>query len=301
MPLKDYIPFMGEDKPFYGYGEQAVKTFSDPKNIVAILGTAGATGLLGGYLSSKTPGPLRETPQQRRKRVLKNALLAAGAGGTAMGAGLYGYNTLFNQPAPSQGLIGAAWGNTFGQLGGRSKAYLAGAGIGGAVNNYRAMKADSAAHLANLAQTQKVKPDQLRALVSAESDPTIRSKVVNNLAEKLTGEGMAEKAKGLPVRGAGAQQIEGLLYDAGLNSNLSTKERLGRTFGRYVHVHPDVGVASGFGGKMRQVGSVLKNKTSPISLAPRGRSVALGAGAGAGVIGAADILAHIAMSELNKQ
>jgi hypothetical protein len=62
---------------------QILQTLSNPDSLKPVLAAAGASGLLGGYLTSQTPQRSGETPAGRRWRIMRNALLTAGAGGGA--------------------------------------------------------------------------------------------------------------------------------------------------------------------------------------------------------------------------
>lgn len=64
----------------------------NPKVQAALL-AAGGAGAAGGYLSSRADRK-GETRGERRSRILRNALLSAGAGGLAVGAGTLGYEQL---------------------------------------------------------------------------------------------------------------------------------------------------------------------------------------------------------------
>jgi hypothetical protein len=63
-------------------------------------GIAALSGLAGGYLSSRGKTDRKETPGQRRKRIVLNALLSAGAAGTAAYAGAKGLESLM-RPLPA--------------------------------------------------------------------------------------------------------------------------------------------------------------------------------------------------------
>ena len=65
----------------------------NPTILGMLLGGAGA-GLTGGYLSSRIPQGARETKGGRRLRILRNALLAAGAGAGATGLAMSGAEQL---------------------------------------------------------------------------------------------------------------------------------------------------------------------------------------------------------------
>lgn len=62
--------------------------------VAAMLMAGGGAGLLGGYLTSQQEEEESESKMQRRGRILRNALLAAGAGAGVVGLGAAGYNRL---------------------------------------------------------------------------------------------------------------------------------------------------------------------------------------------------------------
>lgn len=64
--------------------------------LTGALATAGAGGLLGGYMSSRGRRRAGETRGQRRMRILRDALLTAGVGGAAAGLGGAAYKQLAN-------------------------------------------------------------------------------------------------------------------------------------------------------------------------------------------------------------
>lgn len=65
----------------------------DPKTLAAVLGTAGVSGAVGGYLTSQGPMRKTESPTDRRRRILRNALMTAAAGGGAAALGATSYNS----------------------------------------------------------------------------------------------------------------------------------------------------------------------------------------------------------------
>lgn len=67
--------------------------------IAAMLLAGGGSGLLGGYLTSRQPEEEGESKMQRRGRILRNALLAGGAGAGAVGLGAAGLKSL-SEAAP---------------------------------------------------------------------------------------------------------------------------------------------------------------------------------------------------------
>ena len=74
-------------------GNSARDLLKDPTVLAMLLGGTGA-GIAGGYLSSRAKGTEGEDKSKRRKRILGNALLAAGAGAGAAGLGTSAYRSL---------------------------------------------------------------------------------------------------------------------------------------------------------------------------------------------------------------
>lgn len=64
--------------------------------IAAMLAAGSGAGLLGGYLTAQEPEDENESKTSRRLRILRNALLSAGAGAGVVGLGNYGLNRLSN-------------------------------------------------------------------------------------------------------------------------------------------------------------------------------------------------------------
>ena len=62
--------------------------------LAAMLLAGGGAGLLGGYLTSRQPEEEGESKASRRLRILRNALLAGGAGAGAVGLGAAGFKRL---------------------------------------------------------------------------------------------------------------------------------------------------------------------------------------------------------------
>jgi hypothetical protein len=82
----------------------------DPK-VLASLMAAGGAGALGAGLSYASKGPENETREERRKRILRNAGLAATLGGGGVAAGMYGLNQFAtalpaDDVAPGAGIAG---------------------------------------------------------------------------------------------------------------------------------------------------------------------------------------------------
>lgn len=66
----------------------------DPKMLTTLLASGAGAGLLGGYLTSQGRERRGESRGARRRRILRNALLAAGAGAGTVGLGMYGARQL---------------------------------------------------------------------------------------------------------------------------------------------------------------------------------------------------------------
>ena len=73
------------------------------KDITTPLLAAAGTGLVGGTLAARSPKRRGESQEERRKRILRDAVLSAGAGGLGTAALRYGYGSLQNAlPAGSE-------------------------------------------------------------------------------------------------------------------------------------------------------------------------------------------------------
>lgn len=79
---------------------QLLSQLGNPDVLKSVLATAGVSGLAGGFLTAQTPQRAGETPGQRRMRIVRNALLTAGAGGGAMALGRAGLHD-FASAVPS--------------------------------------------------------------------------------------------------------------------------------------------------------------------------------------------------------
>lgn len=73
---------------------KAVDYLKANPTVAAMLLAGGGAGLLGGYMSSQQKTYDAESKAERRKRILRNALLSAGAGAGAVGLGAAGLKTL---------------------------------------------------------------------------------------------------------------------------------------------------------------------------------------------------------------
>lgn len=127
----------------------------------ALAGAAG-TGALGAYASSQAH-PDGETPDVRRRRILKNALIAASLGGVAGAALPTGLKTLAQ---PYQGSSSADWNGATGAAAGAVMSHalplgVAGAGYFGAIKPLNARdKSMAIKHI--LANVREPIPDVLR-------------------------------------------------------------------------------------------------------------------------------------------
>ena len=97
-----------------------IPALTNQSSLLTMLGAAAAGGLAGGAYEAMAPGERHETPSQKRKRVLRNALLFAGGGGAAAAAGIGAYTLATdsrNKPPGDSGSlvpwlgagVGATW------------------------------------------------------------------------------------------------------------------------------------------------------------------------------------------------
>jgi hypothetical protein len=123
--------------------------------VAAMLMAGGGAGLLGGYLTSQQEEEESESKMQRRGRILRNALLAAGAGAGVVGLGAAGYNRLAEAtPADSVNPVQEKLTSPFARG-------LGGIGLGG-LGFARGMGLDDSA-TANEARSFLNPADQLKA------------------------------------------------------------------------------------------------------------------------------------------
>lgn len=209
-------------------------TFSDKTNLMALLAAAGASGLLGGYVTSKSLKRPGETPGQRRARILANALGTGAAGAGAVGAGLLGANIYNSRRKEEPGLYDKTIGKmpALMQVGGIGGG-VAGSYFGGA-KGFKSLEADKANTLARLqnAGARKGMPPisaaDIQEAFGERADPKIRNEVRSELRRRLNP--AAQSMKGL---GAQNIKIEEELARAGLSAKLSPSARskllLGKT------------------------------------------------------------------------
>lgn len=92
-------------------------------SIATMLLAGGGAGLAGGMLTGNSPERAGESSKDRRLRILRNALLTAGAGAGAAGLGMYGYDKFKNaipegMPHPAQEALTSTPARTLGAAGG---------------------------------------------------------------------------------------------------------------------------------------------------------------------------------------
>lgn len=117
-----------------GKASQAGDYLQANPTIAAMLLAGGGAGLLGGYLTSRQPEEEGESKTSRRLRILRNALLAGGAGAGAVGLGAEGFKRLSQAvpegsknpveeklTSPAFRALGAAGAGAFGFYGGHTK------------------------------------------------------------------------------------------------------------------------------------------------------------------------------------
>ena len=196
------------DHPF----EKAAGFLQDPKTLALILGASGLSGLAGGYLSSKNERARRgETSSQRRKRILRNSLYAALAGGGAAALGTYGMHRLGNVKPEVDRSVGALlkkYGLTAGLTGAGVGATLYGPGI---IN--KADQQIARTTLASLAgeMMETKDPDMLRGhvdrwLASGDVNSPKRKALITNLRSTI----LAKLPKAAPE-----EVLDNLLIRAG--------------------------------------------------------------------------------------
>lgn len=95
MPLQDLMEKLPSREQAMGSLQEIL---SNPRVASMLLAGAGG-GLVGGALSARSPRRRGETRAERRKRILRDALLTAGAGAGVVGLGQYGYDQ-FNTALP---------------------------------------------------------------------------------------------------------------------------------------------------------------------------------------------------------
>lgn len=129
--------------------------------VAAMLLAGGGAGLLGGYLTSRQREEEGESKASRRMRILRNALLAAGAGAGAVGLGAQGFKTLAEAvPVGSKNPVEEKLTSPF----------MRALGAGGA-GAYAFNRADKA-QLANKAEAAfRALPPKLQTALSGKASP----------------------------------------------------------------------------------------------------------------------------------
>lgn len=168
-------------------GSQILDQLKDPSTLNPILAAAGASGLLGGFATAQTARRRGETAGQRRLRIIRNALLAAGAGGGAVALGSYGLHNAANAlPAGDEDPVKKTL------TGGAAHGIAGLATLLGLNGGSSAAKRDSAGLLQNRlledavgldpAAKAKIQSVNLRgALQDADSGPAIREHMAKNM------------------------------------------------------------------------------------------------------------------------
>jgi hypothetical protein len=219
-------------------------TFSDKTNLTALLAAAAGSGLLGGYVSSKSLRRPGETPGQRRARILANALGAGLAGGGAVGAGILGANVYGSRYKQEPGLGGKIYDATVGKLpalgqaggilGSVGGAYAGGAGAFKDIAAEK-VKARDALNLAGsevqegaFLGAKKLSPEEISRGLLRGADPTHRTQIINALREPVNPSvataGPFFNKKQLAAMDANTER---LITRAGFDSKLGLKGKAG--------------------------------------------------------------------------
>lgn len=179
-----------------GKASQAGDYLQANPTIAAMLLAGGGAGLLGGYLTSRQPEEEGESKTSRRLRILRNALLAGGAGAGAVGLGAEGFKRLSQAvPEGSKNPVEEKLTSpAFRALGG------AGAGAFGFSRGYAKdmdVKAEKARNFLNpklQVQAKGMTPSEVISLAEGEGfipkqrgfiNPVVRQSVFLNKALKL--------------------------------------------------------------------------------------------------------------------
>ena len=144
-------------------GQEAIQYLQSNPRIAAMLLAGGGAGLAGGMLTASSPNRTTESKGSRRLRILRNALLAGGAGAGVVGLASAGSKRMLEAvPAQtedpvSEMLTGGVARGIAGTAGG-----LAGAGLGGR----RDMNMSDNAAKAELAGKRTFSENQLKGLAA---------------------------------------------------------------------------------------------------------------------------------------
>ncbi len=207
-----------------GAGRDQLMQLINDRNLAVPLLAAGAGGLAGGVLSGRSPRKPRETRAEKRRRVLRDALLSAGVAGGATALGRYGFNQLataipegVKNPA-AEGLAGAA---RFG-LG-------AGAGYGAHRLRRGHLESDAQVKLKDLNIKPEGKATGLHTLRSALRDPQGNKAVLALRQDPSELRHFGLHPTGNPYLGAWGLEGERLTDLAGKGKEQFKKQVLGAT------------------------------------------------------------------------
>jgi len=175
--------------------------------LAAMLLAGGGSGLLGGYLTSQQPEEEGESKMQRRGRILRNALLAGGAGAGAVGLGAAGLKRLseaapLGSENPVQEKLTSPMARVLGGAGGAALGFSRGskADTSDIIDQARRflikkkvdIRGRSPKEILDLAENKKFKPspDKLTGAVSKLDKSIHDPKLIQNL-EKILGKNRA--------------------------------------------------------------------------------------------------------------
>jgi hypothetical protein len=208
---------------------------SNPR-IAAMLMAGGGAGLAGGALTAMTPEREEESKGDRRLRILRNALLAGGAGAGVVGLASKGYNkleTALPEGAvhPAEELLTSPTVRTLGGLGGAAAGYAAGQGADAnatlleAISKVRGPKGKKLTksdldwlmkdpvNLMREAEAQGIKLNFKTPLEQGINKATTNAKLRANLMKALGSSRAGQYARLAGLAGVFAPEIAGKAYD----------------------------------------------------------------------------------------
>lgn len=237
MPLQNLMENLpSRDQAMGGLQE----LLSNPRVASMLLAGAGG-GLVGGALSARSPRRRGESRGERRRRILRDALLTAGAGAGVVGLGQFGYDQ-FNTVLPEGPQNPVSRTGSALKIPGLA---LGGAGLGHAFGT-RPAQMSTARSILGIPEVQdwvgKQKLDKPRHALSAARDATRDPKMRALLSEEQ-------------IRGVGGRGLQGLYDD--------TARNVGKSFSWLTGGGPGSAVESAksnLGGKREAVRGILGNK-----------------------------------------
>ena len=208
---------------------------SNPR-LAAMLLAGGGAGLAGGALTAMTPEREDESKGSRRMRILRNALLAGGAGAGTVGLASSGYNKLNTAlPAssvhPAEELLTSPTVRALGGAGGAAAGYLAGQGADAEAtflqslhkvkgpNGGKLSKADidflskDPTNLMREAKAQGIDLKYRTPLEKGINRATANAKVRSNLMKILGSSRAGQYARLAGLAGIFAPELAGKAYD----------------------------------------------------------------------------------------